>query len=94
MVIFSFLVVAALPVLTIRGAKSMKRKLLNILIVFSFTGWGLGIGWILSSASSNMSIGAEASTPLAILLGAVGTLVCLRRNECRAEHGLVTAITV
>jgi hypothetical protein len=94
MVAFSFLVVAALSVLAIRGAKSMKRKLLNILIVFSFMGWGLGIGWALSFAGSNMAIGAEASTPLAILLGAVGALACLRRNERRAKESLVTAITV
>ena len=72
----------------------MKRKLLNILIVFSFMGWGLGIGWALSFAGSNMAIGAEASAPLAILLGAVGALACLRRNERRAKEGLVTAITV
>jgi apolipoprotein N-acyltransferase len=94
MVAFSFLVVAALSMLASIEAKNMKGKLLNILIVFSFMGWGLGIGWAISFAGPNMAIGAEASAPLAILLGAVGALACLRRNERRAKAVIVTAINV
>lgn len=94
MALFSLLALVALSLLAARGAESVKRKLLHILVVFSFMGWGLGIGWALSLGDSDLIIGAEGATPLAILLGAVGALACFRRNERCARKDLATIITV
>jgi hypothetical protein len=83
------LLLMAASVLAIAGAKEMKWKLLNLLIILGFVATGVGIGFLIGIWGGNPAIGGHTVLPLSTLLGAVGGLGCIRRNKWRQNKDRV-----
>ena len=67
------------------GAKGVKWKLINLGIIVGLMASGMGLGLLAGMWGKNMAIGGEVAVPLAIALGAVGGLGCIRRNIMREK---------
>lgn len=80
------LVFLVLLVFAVAGAKGVKWKLLNLLIIMAFMVLGIAIGFGLGAWGGNMAIGGHVAAPLMTLLGAVGAFGCIRRNKRRDKQ--------
>ena len=69
-----------LSIFAIAGAKGLKWKLLNLLIIVGFMAGGLTIGLAVGGDSAT---GGHLAAALMPPLGAVGAFACLRRNKRR-----------
>jgi hypothetical protein len=65
----------------IAGARGLKWKLLNILIILCCMGVGLGIGYAAGLGSKNMGMVPGEAVPFAMMFGIVGALGCVVGNK-------------
>jgi hypothetical protein len=69
----------------ISGGQGFQRKLLNLAIIVGCMGVGFGIGYALGLGSQNLGSVQGEGWPVAIMLGIVGALGCVKLNSSRAK---------
>jgi hypothetical protein len=69
----------------VSGGQGWQRKLLNLAIIVGCMGVGFGIGYALGLGSQNLGSVQGEGWPVAIMLGIVGALGCVKLNSSRAK---------
>jgi hypothetical protein len=92
MSLFWPLVLTVLSMLAVCGAKGVKWKLLNLVIIVACMFAGFAIGWGIGLWGTNIEIGAEVAMPLVNFFGIAAALDCWRRNKWREKRNVVPAV--
>jgi hypothetical protein len=69
----------------ISGGQGWQRKLLNLAIIVGCMGVGFGIGYAFGLGTQNLGSVQGEGWPVAIMLGIVGALGCVKLNSWRAK---------
>jgi hypothetical protein len=83
LVLFLLLIIVA--GIAIAGAKKTKWKLINLIIILGFAGFGLAVGYCIGLWRHNMALGTDVAIPLGISLAAAGVAGCSAWNKRRAR---------
>ena len=78
-----FVLLIVLAAVAIAGAKGMKWKLTNLVIILGFAGLGLAASYGMGLWRHNMALGAQVAMPLGISLAAAGVMRCSAWNKRR-----------
>jgi hypothetical protein len=62
-----------------------KWKMLNVAIILGCMGIGLGLGYAIGLGSKNFGAVSNAATPLSMMFGVLGAMVCVARNTWSAK---------
>jgi hypothetical protein len=77
-------------VVAIMGAKSLKWKLLNFLIILGFLALGVGFGAVAGEWAGNSELGGHMAAAIMSPFGLLGAFGCRWQNKRRAKGSEVT----
>jgi hypothetical protein len=82
----AFIACLVLSIIALVGAKGIKWKLLNLVIILGFMAASLVIGFGFGVWGNSQTVGANVAVVLMPWLGLVGALGCIRRNKRREKQ--------